>query len=218
MFKSSGLAIAVSLWLIMIVPSSQAQLKVTDNFNRPNGDIGVGWSTWGAGAQITKNKVATVGQIFVGGGIYRKFDVTFPLTFSFAFSTATPSQGGWEISFNAATAHGQNGVDDEEFGVDQSSGSSPVCVFYTNSGGAQCVAVVSGQRDYTKKALISGTVNADFSGVITIKYDDGLSPATVTVNTPAPIGTPAPQGSLLLLGNISADAGPHNFDNFTLDL
>jgi hypothetical protein len=192
---------------------SQAQFKVSDNFSRANGDVGAGWSAYGGGAQIVKNQVATFG---VGGGISRKLDVTFPLKFSFFFTTASPASGGWEISFNAATAHAQNGVDDEEFGVDQSSGSSPVCVFYTNSGGAHCVAVVSGQRDYTKKALISGTVNADFSTVITIKYNDGLNPTTVTVNTPAPVGSPAPQGSLLLLGNISVDHGPHTFDTLTL--
>lgn len=210
----SGL-IAV-LFVVLFVPMCSAQFKVSDNFSRPNGAVGAGWSTYGNGAQIAKKQVATFGQIFVGGGIYRKLDVTFPLKFSFFFSTASPALGGWEISFNAATAHAQNGVDDEEFGVAQPSGSGPVCIFYTNSGGAQCVAVASGQRDYTAKALISGTVNADFSTVITIKYNDGLAPATVTVNTPAPVGSPAPQGSLLLLGNISQDPGPHNFDTLTL--
>lgn len=45
-------AIGVFFGLALLVPASEAQFKVTDNFNRPDGAPGLGWSTWGNGAQI----------------------------------------------------------------------------------------------------------------------------------------------------------------------
>ena len=210
-----------SLFLTSLVPLCGAQFKATDNFNRADGTVGLGWSTWGNGAQISGNQLATFGAPSIAGGIARKLDVTFPLKFSFDFSTEAPPDGGWEVGFNSATANAQGPSNTSEFGVEQASGGRAVCVFFQTSGGqsSQCVAVVSGQRDYTAKAHISAVVNADFSTKVTVKYNDGLSPATVTIKTPPPAGAlTSPQGSLLLLGNINASFGPHFFDNFVLSL
>ena len=104
MTKNSCVAFAVFLSLVLLVPASEAQFKVTDNFNRPDGAPGLGWSTWGNGAQISGNQLETFGQPNVAGGIERTLDVTFPLSFSFDFSTSAPSDGGWLIGFNAAGA------------------------------------------------------------------------------------------------------------------
>jgi glycyl-tRNA synthetase alpha subunit len=83
----------------VLVPLSAAQFKVTDNFNRPDGAVGLGWSVWGNGAQISGNQLETFGELDIAGGIQRKLDVTFPLKFSFDFSTSSPSDGGFIVGF-----------------------------------------------------------------------------------------------------------------------
>jgi hypothetical protein len=215
-------ALGVILSLALLVPVSEAQFKVTDNFNRADGAVGLGWSTWGNGVQISGNQLATFGESEVAGGIQRTLDVTFPLSFSFDFNTDAPSDGGWQITFNAATAEGGVLADyTGEIGVYQFSGSREVRTEFQTSGGPsnQCVNVVKGQRDYTAQAHISGSVNSDFSTTITVRYKDGLKPATVTIETPAPAGAiQNPQGSVLFFGNINATYGPDFFDNFSVSL
>jgi|ERR1700687_642308 len=219
MTKGSYVAFAVFLSLVSLVPASEAQFKVTDNFNRPDGVPGLGWSVWGHGAQISGNQLETFGQASVAGGIERTLDVTFPLSFSFDFSTSAPADGGWLIAFNAAGA--DVNANSSEVALYQPSGSRPACtVFRTTSGRQQqCFGPVSGQRDYTAKAHISGTLNADFSATIMVKYNDGLTPATVTIKMTAPVGAlQNPMGSVFFFGNLNATNGPHFFDNFSLTL
>jgi hypothetical protein len=72
---------ASSFSLALLVPVSEAQLKVTDNFNRADGAPGLGWSPWGNGAQTSGNQLETFGQTNVAGGIQRTLDVTFPVSF-----------------------------------------------------------------------------------------------------------------------------------------
>ena len=198
-----------------------AQFVTTDNFDRPDGPVGLGWSPWGNGAQISGNQLETFGQVNVAGGIERKLDVTFPLTFTFDFSTAAPSDGGWQIGFNSASAFTVGAQNTSEFGVFQNNGGVAVCVFFqTTSGEAdECAPVNANQRQFTATAHISGTVNADLSTTITIKYNDGVKPNAVHVTTPPPTGAiVVPQGSILMLGNPNATSGPHFFDNFKLTL
>ena len=216
--KSLCVAFGVVLSLALLVPVGEAQFKVTDNFNRPNGAVGLGWSTWGEGAQISGNQLETFGGNDVAGGIGRALGVTFPLGFTFDFSTDTPSDGGWQVVFNAATA-GQfpNG----EFGLFQYNGAGALCASIQNSNGSsvQCGETVSGQRDFTAQAHISGTVNSDFSSKITVEYNDGLTPNRVTLKTPTPVGAiQTPLGSVFCFGNSNASYGPHFFDNFSLVL
>jgi hypothetical protein len=210
--------VSVVFLQLALVSLGAAQFKVTDNFNRPDGAPGLGWSTWGNGAQISDNQLETFGENDVAGGIGRTLDVTFPLSFSFDFSTDTPSDGGWQIGFNAAIA-GQavNG----ELGLFQYNGSGAVCSeFQTSSGPSiQCGETVVGQRDFTAQAHISGTVNPDFSSKVTIQYNDGLTPKSITLKTPTPVGAiQNPLGSILCFGNSNASYGPHFFDNFSLTL
>jgi hypothetical protein len=217
-------ALGVLLSLALLVPVSEAQFKATDNFNRPDGAVGLGWVNWGNGAQISGNQLATFGELSVGGGIYRILDATFPLVFSFDFSTTDPAHGGWQIIFNAATPDGSgNAVNfTGEFGFYESTGADPVCIEFQTSSGPimQCGNVVKGQREFSaSQAVITGTVNSDLSGTVKIKYNDGQKPATVTVKTPAPAGViQSPQGSIMLFGNTAETSGPHTFDNFSLTL
>lgn len=78
-------------------------LTFSDNFNRPNGAVGNGWSVFCGGASIAGGQLQTIGSTSDGGGAFRNLTVTFPLRFSFDFSTADPAGGGWFIAFNAAS-------------------------------------------------------------------------------------------------------------------
>lgn len=223
MLKTKGICAALGVFflLALLVPVSEAQFKVTDNFNRPDGAAGLGWSSWGNGAQISANQLETFGEYDVAGGIQRTLDVTFPLSFSFDFSTTTPSDGGWGISFNAANTVWSLGSETAELRLLEYSGSQGVCTeFQTSSGPSfQCSNTVSGQRNFTATAHISGTVYSDFSAKITIKYNDGMKPNTVTIKTTAPVGAlQNPLGSIFFLGNSNASYGPHFLDNFSLTL
>lgn len=208
------------LSLTMLVPASQAQFKMTDNFNRTDGVPGLGWSTWGNGAQISGNQLETFGDAYIAGGIVRTLDVTFPATFSYDFSTATPSDGGWSITFNASGANWLP-TDAFELRVLQFSGSQPLCADYQTASGPMesCSKQKTGQRDYTAKAHIAGTINADFSTTVTVTYNDGLTPASIVLKTSAPAGAiQTPLGSVFYFGNANDSYGPHYFDNFSLTL
>jgi len=221
MTRGSRIAFGVFLSLALLVPVSEAQFKVTDNFNRADGAPGLGWSPWGNGAQISGNQLETFGQTDVAGGIKRTLDVTFPLSFSFDFSTSAPADGGWLIGLNAAGTNVLVANDTSEIELRLYRGSTGLCTIYQTSGGpaAQCGNPVSGQRDFTATAHISGTIKPDFSATVTLKYNDGLMPASVTLKATAPVGAiQNPVGSIFYFGNSNATYGPHFFDNFTLTL
>jgi hypothetical protein len=206
---------------LALVSLGAAQFKVSDNFNRPEGAVGLGWSTWGNGALISGNQLETFGETDVAGGIDRTLDVTFPLVFSFDFSTDDPSDGGWLLGCNAAGTNVVNADDTSEVELRQYNGSSGVYTLFQTSGGPsyQYTNPVNGQRYFTAQAKISGTINSDFSATIKIKYNDGLTPDIVTIKTPAPVGAiQSPSGSILWFGNTNASYGPDLFDNFSLTL
>jgi hypothetical protein len=219
--KHTSTAFGIVLALALLVPVSEAQFKVTDNFNRADGTVGLGWSLWGNGAQISTNQLQTFGQTSVAGGISRTLDVTFPAKFAFDFSTSAPPDGGWEIALNASSTNGGDANFTGEVMVYQFSGSRAVCILFQTASGpvSQCANVKNGQRDFTGQANISGIVNPDLSVKVTIHYNDGLTPTTTTINMAAPAGAiVAPVGSILFFGNRNATFGPHVFDNFSLTL
>ncbi len=221
MTKGSCIAFGVFLSLALLAPLSEAQFKITDNFNRADGAPGLGWSPWGNGAQISGNQLETFGAFDVAGGIARTLDVTFPASFSFDFSTSAPSDGGWSISFNASNTTWTISSETAEIRLLQYSGSREICTEFQTSTGPSfvCGSTKSGQRDFTATAHVSGTVNADFSATVTLKYNDGLLPASVTLKTTAPVGAiQTPLGSTFSFGNSNATNGPDFFDNFTLTL
>jgi hypothetical protein len=220
-FRTITCAAFLVCLLLMLVPMSAAQFKVSDNFNRSDGPVGLGWSAWGNGAQISANQLTTFGQTSVAGGIQRVLDVTFPLKFSFDFSTSDPPLGGWIIGFNDAGPAVVLHYDTSEVKLFQYHGSAPLCITVQTSNGpsSQCGNTVNGQRDITAKAHVTGSMGPDFSAKVTIKYNDGLSPASVTVKVSAPPGALVQSlGSVFFIGNSSASFGPHVFDNFQLSL
>jgi len=216
--------VAFSVFLLFTIFTCvcAAQFKVSDNFNRPDGATGLSWSNWGAGAQISSNQLETFGQTSVAGGIARNLDVTFPVSFAFNFSTNAPTDGGWQIAFNAATADGGLLANDTaEIRLLQFRGSGGICTEFQTASGPMdhCGNPKTGQRDFTAIARISGTINPDFSSTVTIRYNDGQMPASVTIKSPAPVGAiQSPLGSIFFFGNSNATFGPHFFDNISLTL
>ena len=221
MTKGSYAVFGTLLSLALLAPMSQAQFKATDNFNRADGVPGLGWSAWGNGAQISGNQLETFGELDVAGGISRNLDVTFPASFAFDFNTTDPSDGGWSIAFNAADTTWDANVQTSEVRLLQYSGSQGLCMEYQTSDGPtiKCANPKNGQRNFTATAHITGTINADFSATVTLKYNDGLTPAATTIKMAAPVGAIENSlGSLLVFGNANESYGPHYFDNLSLTL
>lgn len=91
-----------TLVLAVLVSQPVCANSFSDNFNRPDGAVGNGWSTFGGGAAISGGELETFGLPNQGGGVYRSFPVVFPVAFSFDFRTNAPSDGGWGITLNSA--------------------------------------------------------------------------------------------------------------------
>jgi len=58
-FRLRMACVAVAL---LSVTTASAQ-SFSDDFNRPDGNVGNGWSTWGAGATIESGRLKTVGLL-----------------------------------------------------------------------------------------------------------------------------------------------------------
>jgi hypothetical protein len=197
-------------------------VQFSDDFNRPNGPVGNGWSTWGnPNSSLAGGQLQTMGEPNVAGGIYRTLTVTFPLTFSFDFSTYNPpvnpnpslpyNDGGWFISFNADSPTYQGPT---EVSFYQYAGSRTInrIVGTTSDASPGLPGQIPGWEDYnTSPSLVTGTVNADLSALITITYPDGTSVSTYF--GPESGGTP---GNIFMIGNSDESPGPDVFGNLII--
>jgi hypothetical protein len=203
-------AVASVLLALLSLASGQT-IQFSDTFDRADGSVGNGWTVWN-NSDIAGHQLETFGQPDVAGGIGRSLPTEFPVTFSFGFRTAAPSDGGWQIAFNAASVQDLSVA---EIGLLQYNGAVGLCYFYQTTSGQQftCTNQMGTELyDTTILAHISGSVYADLSSSVTIEYADH---SKVTLMTPAPSGAlMTPQGSLVVLGNSNATYGPHYFDNF----
>jgi hypothetical protein len=198
--------------------SLKAQSGFEDDFNRPDGAIGNGWTLWGnQSTTLLGGEVRTLGAPGVAGGIARPFQVTFPMRFSFDFRSLNNgidpyNDSGWFIAFNAFTP---SYATHAELKFYQYAGSRNV--FRETSAGTMefqpnISGPIPGWQDFTAApAYVAGTVNADLSASITVTYSNGFH---VSVSFP-PTQTSS-QGKLLLLGNSNGSNGPHIFDNLNI--
>lgn len=217
-----GKCLQVFGFALLIAGTLCAGQSFSDSFNRSDGLVGNGWSTWGVGGDILGGQLQTFGAPNVAGGIARLLPMTFPLTFSFDFRTDASGglDGGWEIGFNGLSPQNPIGaVGSAEFALFQYSGIRPLSYVYQTNTGAQYIEVplASGQEEYQSALTshISGSVNADLSSSVTITYPDGTH---VNISTPAPpAAAVSPRGPYFALGNSNETFGPHFFDNLTLD-
>jgi hypothetical protein len=95
--------VPAALIMLAALANNVGAQSFSDNFNRPDGNVGNGWTAYGGGASIVAGQLQTIGAASLGGGVSRTLPVTFPLTFSFDFTTAAPADGGWFIAFNAVS-------------------------------------------------------------------------------------------------------------------
>lgn len=218
-----------SLALLMAAIGVHAQVLFADDFNRPDGPVGNGWSTWhgttsdSADTVIQSGQLRTLGAADLEGGIYRTLPITLPVTFSFQFRTDVPTDGGWDLKLNAApvTSASQLDPDLAQIRFLHYRGSVDIAEYYANrSGGSgNANANAPAQRDFGPSGLatITGQVNADLSSVITIAYNDGLLPSTAVYSFAAPTDAAVqPTGTLFILSDSNASAGPHFFDNLVI--
>jgi uncharacterized repeat protein (TIGR01451 family) len=206
----------------------KSQQTFVDDFNRPDGAVGNGWSNWWCGqfnsynVSLSGGELTTQGCPNLAGGIYRTLPISFPAAFSFDFRTLDSDGGGWQIAFNTApvTSLPPPSGTNSQLMFYQYSGSGPVTRGYLSGGVmVQESAQASGQRNYrdSTRARVSGVVNADLSSTITVHYNDGLAPDPVTFSFgPAVNPSNTQPGSVLVLGNSSAFTGPHIFDNLVI--
>ena len=208
-----------------------------DNFNRSDGEVGNGWSSWW-GPQfddpnigIMNGELVTHGYPNFAGGVFRTLPVTFPLQFSFDFRTTvganqcSPSiynEGGWLIAFNAdLVSTPPPWSAPKQIMFSQYAGSRNILRTYrTTSGDVTDSAPglpepVPGQRDYraSPAAHIEGVINQDLSTTISIHYNDGQIPDPVVFSFgPATENVASPPGSIFILSNSSCNSSEHIFD------
>lgn len=222
--------------------AGSTQLTFSDDFDRPDGPVGNGWSTWRGNdfespdIRLVDGELHTAGFPGLAGGIFRSLPVGLPLTFAFDFRTFSvrecspeheswSNDGGWLISFNGSpNFHPYTGLAQIRFY--QYSGLRHVWRSYLTQSGEMFSNVSSplqeplpDQREFgpTPTAHIEGFIDSDLSAEIDVYYNDGLKPDPVVfVFQPAVGAASTPPGSLLVFGNSSCANGPHIFDNLEI--
>ena len=215
------LAILAAFIVISALPSvcRADTIAFADDFNRPNGSVGNGWSPWGnPQSSIVGGQLQTFGSSGNAGGIYRTLSLNSPLSFSFDVrteSTKAPgapyNDGGWYIAFDSVTP---TYFGPGQLFLYQYAGSRTVnrVAGSTQDSSPPIQGAIPGWEDFdTSFSHVSGSVSADLSTNIVITYSDGVS--VYASFAPAAGG---PIGSYFLLGNSNASAGPDYFDNLVI--
>lgn len=196
----------------------------SDDFNRPDGDVGNGWSNWGD-FQPDEPAAHISGQHLVAqsGGVYRTCPVQpgFPLSFDFDFAPQdSDAQAAWSIQFNT-TNPSLVGIDDVDrliyFGQNTTDGIPDTIRYKIGRNLYDIHGASANSRRYTTWAHISGQVAADLSATITVDYGDGGPPAVYAWASPGIDPVAVPQGNKVALG-ANRQNGPTvaYFDNFVL--
>jgi hypothetical protein len=215
----SRLSLAILVMVLVFIRNVDAQ-TFADDFNRPDGTVDNGWTAFN-GSMLINGQLETFGSNATGGGVYRSFPVTFPVSFDFDFRTESPHPscdvgnlnhpgGGWLIAFNSPAAQNPAFYTGAQIMFYQYYGSQPIVRQYQTMGGQMGDAIPTGLPDFGSSFVhIAGTVNADFSATISVGgYSFTFPPAVGTI-------APAP-GAALVLSNSSCGDGPFFFDNLVV--
>ena len=92
------LLFAISCLALSAISGAQVAV-ISDDFNRPDGPVGNGWSVWN-GSDITSGQLRTFGANGLGGGVYRPSTIGLLLKLSFDFRTESTSFQCGSGSFN----------------------------------------------------------------------------------------------------------------------
>jgi hypothetical protein len=226
MLRKSGLAgWALAAMLSVAGPAAVAHADLFgDDFARPDGGVGNGWGSW-VGMQlgdprvvIRSAEVEVPSVDILSGGIFRAQPFAFPARFRFDFRTGDPTSG-WMIAFNAVTPSvapfyppftpGQiTFVHPAGWSNLQRVWERPGQLIGYDEAPGQAEPI-PGLRGYRPDvaATIEGYVAADLSATVTITYNDGVLPASVTLTFGPAVDTltPVPGGTFML--GTSAGAG-----------
>jgi hypothetical protein len=227
----------------ILTSTAKAQTILSEDFNRPDGPVGNGWSTWWdsqfehSNINLVDGELLTHGYPNQAGGVFRSMPVTFPITFSFNFRSpltvndnqCTPqtlyNEAGWLIVFNAKTASSLPPYPPNtpaQIMFYQYAGSRNIGRAYLTQNGMVFDSApnspepIANQRDYriTPASHIGGTINNDLSATITIRYNDGQTPDPIIISFgPAAEAVSTPPGTIFVLGNSSCNTGSQMFDN-----
>ena len=240
--RQGRIAVTAVLFSLLVVAPAHAG-SFTDDFNRPDGSVGNGWTPF-AVLDASDPDHLVVGPdpriVIVGGelslpgvdryasGIWRPLPTLalFPVAVSYEFRTDDPG-GGWLLAINVAPSPpGPPQLPYPLYSIAQlaffqATGSSEVSRLYraTSGIGSDSQHAVDGnQRPYRIEASanVHFVILPDLSTTITIDYHDGAAPA-VFVFGPAVNRHPQPPGNILTVGT-SAGAllgqGHYFFDDF----
>jgi hypothetical protein len=105
--------VGVGLLSMQCGQEAHADFIFADDFNRPNGVVGNGWTTFHGSSigstniQIKNGQLQTLGSPNLAGGIFRELPIALsagPIEFEFQFRTDDPANGGWWIGFNSSAS------------------------------------------------------------------------------------------------------------------
>ncbi|HKC62850.1 MAG TPA: hypothetical protein VKB86_04400 [Pyrinomonadaceae bacterium] len=228
----------IFLLILVLTGPAAAQTIFSDNFNRSDGPVGNGWSSWWDGVfespntSLVNGELRTYGYNGQAGGIFRSLPLTLPITISFDFRTLSQGEcvtghndGGWLFVLNGAPVTSPPAYNtNSQVEFYQYHGAGNIGRSYLTAGGRfddgapNLPDPIPGQRDYTATpAHIEGTINPDLSATFTIHYNDGLTPDPVTISFGPAVGVVnSVPGSMFVLSNSNCSSGPHFFDNLEI--
>ena len=222
-------------------PYPVGEISFCDDFNRADGLVDNGWSTWwgptldAPQTGLLGGQLRTLGYIGQAGGIYQTAPITFPASFSFDFRTEATrflcgsssfNDGGWILGFNlppSSVPANYGGFGPAQLYLVHYSGQRNVTRGYWDGSHMVFEQVFDGPvgalRDYQAGtfARIDGNINADLSTTVVIHYNDGQTPDPVSVTLPPlPGAANVPLGNQFELSNANCTSGPHFFDNLAI--
>jgi hypothetical protein len=205
--------------ILLTASLTSAEMPFFDDFNRPDGIVGNGWTNWGdfvpdEGVAYLSNQHLRTSS----GGVYRTIAVQpgQPVLFDFDFRPFD-GQGAWVIQINTTNPSlvSIDEVDRLLFFSQQTTGGIPDTLRYKIGANLYDSSASSPySRSYTTWAHVSGRIAGDLSATITIDYGDGGPAAVFSWASPGIVPLAVPQGGFLSLG--TARHFPGDFDNFVV--
>lgn len=242
--RLTSLMVAV---LCYAVSSSAQDLPFTDNFDRSDGPVSNGWTSWWSTVspadldiQIRDGELITKGSYGNAGGVFRPLLVTYPAKVSFDFrTTLTPAdsqcsatgrnESAWVMSLNFQASGGPV--------YPQLSNATQLFFAYNNplhyvsriyrASAGHLVEdygipveekPIPGEVSANPGMHVDGLIRTDGSASIGLYFRDGQSPDPVVYEFPAvPGGLPSAPGINFAVGNGSCNTGEQIFDNLVIE-
>lgn len=198
----------------------------SDNFNRPDGNVGTPYGTWHASDSpadgeifISNGTLRTAGAHHQEGGVFID-GIELPPAFraSFLFKTDSPADGGFHIRFGANPIQFPGGLNPQAlfeatlqiYVFAGTREANRVTTYTDGSNHLDTLSAVPGQKSFSSWTSVEISQFEDKSTKVRIDYLDGSSP--INFLFPA-ISQGLYHGNRLIIGNSNASVGPHYFDD-----